>query len=281
MKAEPVTGALAHHGEGPMWDGSARVVRWVDMLAGDVLSMDPARGDVERLHVGTVAAAMRPRASGGLVVAVERGFAFVDVTRGAVETLPEVWSDPTVRMNDGGCDPQGRFYCGSMAYDSESGRGALYRLDVDQTVTMVLRDVTISNGLAWRADGATALYVDTPTGRVDELDFDAEAGTILDRRPFVAIDADGARPDGIALDADGGVWVALWGGGAVRRYDERGKLDAVVELPVRDVTACAFAPDGRLYITTSADGGDDAPRAGALFVIDVNVAGAPIGAFAG
>jgi sugar lactone lactonase YvrE len=281
MKAAPVTEALAHHGEGPIWDAAAGVLRWVDMLAGDVLAMDLARGDVERVHVGAVAAAVRPRASGGLVVAVERGFCFVDVARAEVETLPEVWSDATVRMNDGGCDPQGRFYCGSMAYDSAPGRGALYRLDVDRRVTIVLAGVTISNGLAWRADGATALYVDTPTRRVDELAFDPGSGSFVARRPFVTIDAGDARPDGIALDVDGGVWVALWNGSAVHRYDERGNLDAVIELPVRDVTACALDPEGRLFITTSADGGDEEPRAGALFAIDVGVAGLPVGAFAG
>src|SRR5262249_31766923 len=144
---------------GPIWDGVASCVRWVDMLNGDVLSMT-TDGTVSRRHVGTVAAAIRPRAQGGLVVGVERGFALLDSALATVTPLPEVWSDPCVRMNDGACDPQGRFYCGSMAYDNAAGRGALYRLDPDHTVATVLTEVTISNGLAWRADGRTALYVD-------------------------------------------------------------------------------------------------------------------------
>lgn len=278
--AEQVTGACAHHAEGPIWDDAAGCVRWVDMLAGDVLSLAPAGGQVERLHVGDVAAAVRPRLGGGLVVAVERGFALVDAG-GVVTTLPEVWSDPTVRMNDGACDPQGRFYCGSMAYDEAPGRGSLYRLDPDGRVTTVLGSVTVSNGLAWRADGATALYVDSPTQRLDELDFDAATGTFPGRRTAIAIDPDIGMPDGIALDRDGGVWVALWGGGAVHRYGPDGALDAVITLPARNVSACALDPGGRLFITTSAQADEDNAAAGALFMAEVGVAALPIGGFAG
>jgi len=280
-KAEPITDACAHHGEGPIWDTHHKCVRWVDMLNGDVLSLPVANGRVDRVHVGSVAAAIRPRVNGGLVVAVERGFALLDTDTGEVITLPEVWSDPSVRMNDGACDPQGRFYCGSMAYDNAPGRGALYRLDLDRTVTPVLTGVTISNGLAWRADGRTALYTDSPTGSIDELQFDAETGTFTARRPAIAIDIDGAVPDGIALDDDGGVWVALWGGGAVHRYDASGQLDAVVEVPVRQVTACALDGDGHLYVTTSAEGDEGNPAAGALYLADVGVGAPAIAPFAG
>ena len=278
--AEQVTGACAHHAEGPIWDDAAGCVRWVDMLAGDVLSLAPAGGQVERLHVGGVAAAVRPRLGGGLVVAVERGFALVHAG-GVVTTLPEVWRDPTVRMNDGACDPQGRFYCGSMAYDEAPGRGSLHRLDPDGRVTTVLEGVTISNGLAWRADGATALYVDSPTQRLDELDFDAATGTFSERRTAITIDPDIGMPDGIALDQDGGVWVALWGGGAVHRYDSDGVLDEVITLPARHVSACALDPGGHLFITTSAQADEDNAAAGALFMAEVGVAALPIGGFAG
>jgi sugar lactone lactonase YvrE len=251
------------------------------MFSGDVLSMEPSVGAIDRLQVGTVAAAVRPRQAGGLVVAVERGFALVEADNSRVVTLPELWSDDSVRMNDGACDPQGRFYCGSMAYDEAPGRGSLHRLDADYAVTTVLTGVTISNGLAWRADGGSVLYVDSPTRTVDEFDFDAASGTLRGRRRFVTVDAGDAVPDGIALDADGGVWVALWGGATVHRYDHRGVLDAMVELPVPHVTACALDPDGHLYITTSNAGGDDDAPAGAVFGADVGMAGLPIRAFAG
>lgn len=158
--AEQVTEVCAHHGEGPVWDAAAGVLRWVDMLCGDVLSMAPGDGGIARRHVGAVAAALRPRGGGGLVIAVERGFALLDPGASQPRTMPELWTDPSVRMNDGGCDPQGRFYCGSMAYDAAPGRGALHRLDPDGATHRVLTGVTISNGLAWSADGATAYYID-------------------------------------------------------------------------------------------------------------------------
>jgi sugar lactone lactonase YvrE len=279
MKAEQVTDAITHHGEGPMWDVAAERLRWVDMLRGDVLSMSLTDGRVERLHVGAVAATVRPRTNHGLVVAVERGFALVDASN-EVTALPQLWDDTSIRMNDGACDPQGRFYCGSMAYDAATGRGAVYRLNLDGSVATVLTGATVSNGLAWRADGTTVLYVDSPTARIDELEFDGDTGTFTERRQFVAVKSAHGQPDGIALDVEGGVWVALWGGGRVHRYDADGRLDQVIRLPVRDVSACAFAPDGRLFITTSADGGDTDPRAGALFCVETGLTGLTIGAFA-
>jgi sugar lactone lactonase YvrE len=275
---EQLTPACAHHGEGPIWDSSAGCLRWVDLLAGDILSLT-TNGTVERMHVGTVATAIRPRRDGGLVVGVERGFLLLD-SDGTAHALPELWADPTVRMNDGACDPQGRFYCGSMAYDNASGRGTLFRLDHDRTTAAVLDGVTISNGLVWRSGGTEAVYVDSPTQRLDLLEFDPDTGTFGDRRPLVEIGAEFGMPDGIALDADDAIWVALWEGGAVHRYLSSGSLDAVLEVPVRNVTACALA--GRdLYITTSAVDDPDNPSAGAVFRASVGIAGAPIGAFAG
>jgi sugar lactone lactonase YvrE len=276
IRAEQLTDPVAHHGEGPMWDPATRALHWVDMLAGDVLALHGDTG-LRRVHVGQVAAAVRPRAAGGFVVAVERGFAVLDESWAEVRPVVEVWTDPSVRMNEGGCDPRGRFYCGSMAYDAAPGRGALYRLDPDGSVEVVLSGVTISNGLAWSAGGAQVWYVDSPTQRVDVFDFDPDAGRFANHRPFVRIPVEQGAPDGIALDREGGVWVALWDGGAVHRYSPDGRLDAVVELPVRRVTACAFGgPDlDELYITTSREGvpAGEQPAAGALFVCRPGVGG--------
>jgi sugar lactone lactonase YvrE len=282
MIAEQLTAPLATHGEGPVWDADEGVLRWVDMLAGDILTLEPT-GAVTRRHVGDVAAAFRPRSGGGMVVAVERGFVVIDAD-GRAGPVHEAFTDATVRMNDGGCDPAGRFFCGSMAYDAAPGRGALYRFDPDGTVTRVLERLTISNGIAWTPDGSRVLYADTGTGRVDVFDYDVGSATLSDRRPVVHVDPDRGQPDGLALDAEGGIWVALWQGGAVHRYTAEGRLDAVVELPVRQVTACAFGgPDrDRLFITTSRlDLPDAEPGAGAVFVADVGVRGAPVATFAG
>jgi sugar lactone lactonase YvrE len=282
MRAEQITGSVAYHAEGPVWSDSWGGLRWVDMLAGDVLSL-AADATVRRRHVATVVAALRPRAGGGAVIGTERGFALEDAG-GAIEPLVDVWTDPAVRMNEGGCDPQGRFYCGSMAYDQRPGAAALYRLDPDGSVSVVLHAVTISNGLDFSPDGSTAYYVDTPTGRIDRFDYDI-AGNLSGRRAFVELPPGAGHPDGLTVDAEGGVWIALNGGGAVRRYTADGTLDGIVEVGARQVTACTFGGEGlrELFITTSRENlsPDEDPAAGSLFRVIPGVDGRPVRDFAG
>jgi sugar lactone lactonase YvrE len=280
MRAEQLTEPVAYHAEGPVWSERWGGLRWVDMLAGDVLSLEQD-GSVGRRHVGAVAAALRPRSRGGAVIGVERGFA-LEEPDGTLTALPELWTDAGVRMNEGGCDPDGRFYCGSMAYDRRPGAGALYRLDPDGSTRVVLEHVTISNGLEWSPDGSRAYYTDTATGRVDLFDYDREAG-LANRRPFV--DVEDGRPDGLTVDAEGGVWVALNHSGTVCRYTPEGAVDEVVEVPLRQVTACTFGGErlDQLYLTTSRENlppGED-PLAGSLFRAEVGVRGLPVREFAG
>jgi sugar lactone lactonase YvrE len=278
--ADIATDPLVHHGEGPVWVARDASLYWVDLLAGDVMQMD-GQGDITRHHVASVAAALRPRGGGGLVVAVERGFALVEPDW-TVRPLPEAFTDPAIRMNDGGCDPQGRFYCGTMAYDAALGAATLFRLDPDESVHVVLTDLTVSNGLAWRPDGTAAYYVDSQTQRIDVFDFDATAGAFENRRAVVEIDPRRGSPDGLAVDAEGGLWVALWDGAAVHRYAPDGRLEEVLELPTPRVTACTFGgPDlDDLFITTSALGLDGASKlAGAVFRARPGVAGLPAHSF--
>jgi sugar lactone lactonase YvrE len=283
-RAVQVTESCTYHGEGPFWDSRAGKLFFVDMLAGVVAEWDTS-GSVKRHVVGAVAAVVRARGRGGYVLAVERGFAFANDDFSVVETLPPVVADETVRMNEGGCDPQGRFYCGSMAYAETPGAGTLYRLNPDFGVERILEGVTISNGLQWSRDGSAVYYVDSPTGRIDVFDFDADTGAFSGRRLFVELDPTRGAPDGLAIDEEDGLWVALWGGAAVHRYDSQGRLSEVVELPVPKVTACTFGgPDGRtLYITTSRLGmsADEFPEAGALFSHRAGVRGAAPHAFSG
>jgi sugar lactone lactonase YvrE len=281
VRAEQLTGPVAYHGEGPVWSDSWGGLRWVDMLAGDVLSLT-ADGSVGRRSVGAVVAALRPRRSGGAVLAVEKGFALQDADGGLV-TLEPLWDGP-VRMNEGGCDPDGRFWCGSMAYDKSEGAASMYRLDPDGSVHVAWRDVSISNGLAWSPDASRAYYVDTPTGRVDVLDYDTSRG-LHDRRPFVTFEDGAGSPDGLTVDAAGGVWVAANGGGHVRHYDATGILDERVEVAARQVTACTLggADLDELFVTTSREGlhdGDD-PLAGSLFHVTGVAPGLPPLTFAG
>ena len=281
--AERFTAPCAEHGEGPFWDADAGRLLIVDMIAGAVLSVAPD-ATVERHHLASVAAVLRARRDGGYVLATEDRFLLLGPDLVAQAELPAVFDDPSMRMNDGGCDPQGRFYVGTMAYDESPGRGALYRLDPDRSVTTVLSGVTISNGLQWTRDGRTAYYVDTPTGRIDRFDVDPATGDLSGRRPFVEVAGPG-QPDGLAIDEEDAVWVALWGGSAVRRYTPDGRLDLVVDLPVSQVTACTFGgPDLRtLFVTTSQQGIEPGsqPDAGAVFRYEAGVRGAVPHAFAG
>ena len=262
-----------------MWSERWGGLRWVDMLAGDVLSLG-ADGSVGRRHVARVVAAIRPRRRGGAVLGIEHGFALEDAD-GTLADLSELWRDRNLRMNEGACDPDGRFYCGSMAYDKRPGAGALYRLDPDRSVRVVVHNVTVSNGLDWSPDGSLAYYNDTDTHRVDVFDYDTERG-LSGRRPFVETDG---RPDGLTADAEGGVWVAFADGGAVRRYSADGELDEVVELPVTKVTACTFGGPrlDELFITTSRENlqPGEQPLAGSLFRAVAGVRGLPVREFAG
>ncbi|MBV9195254.1 MAG: SMP-30/gluconolactonase/LRE family protein [Solirubrobacterales bacterium] len=278
MRAERITDPVADHGEGPVWSPSWGGLRWVDIPAGDILSLG-ADGTVGRRHVGSVVAATRPRRGGGAVIALERGFA-LEGADGGLAPLAELWTEDTIRMNDGGCDPDGRFYCGSMAYDQRPGAASLYLLDVDLTTHVVLTGLTVSNGLDWSPDGSRAYFNDTPTRSISVFDYDRQSG-LTGRRVFAAVDG---HPDGLTVDAEGGVWTALFGGGVVQRYSPDGKLDAVIEVPVKQVTACTFGGAGRteLFITTSREGlqpGED-PLAGSLFKAVPGVHGLPVREFA-
>jgi sugar lactone lactonase YvrE len=281
MQAEQVTDPVAYHGEGPVWSPRWGGLRWVDMLAGDVLSLDAA-GTVGRRHVSEIVAAIRPRRNGGAVLGIERGFALEDAD-GVLTRLDPVWQDESVRMNEGGCDPDGRFYCGSMAYDQRPGAANLYRLDPDGAVSTVLEGVTVSNGLEWSPDGSRAYYNDTATHRVDVFDYDPARG-LHRRRPFAEI-PDAGRPDGLTVDVDGGVWTALADRGQVWHFTADGRHDEVIDLPVGKATACTFggADLDQLFITTSREKlppGVD-PLAGSLFRADVGVSGLPVREFAG
>ncbi|MEV0945031.1 SMP-30/gluconolactonase/LRE family protein [Rhodococcus sp. NPDC049939] len=274
---EQVTDPCTQHGEGPVWHSGWNGLRWVDMLVGDVLIMDSASGEISRRHVGSVAAVVRPRSRGGAIVAIERGFAIANDDISDVRPLGEIWSDTNIRMNEGSCAPDGSFFCGSMSYDETPHAGTVYRLDPEGNVTVALTDVTVSNGMGWSPDGSTVYYADTPTQRIDVFDY--ADGTLSGRRTLTHIDPEKGAPDGLAIDSDGGLWVAMWGGGAIHHYTRDGALADVIELPVPRVTSCTFGgPElGELYITTSriATDLDAHPEAGALFRVPDVVPGTP------
>jgi sugar lactone lactonase YvrE len=280
---EQVPGSECHHGEGPCWADAWGGLRWVDMLAGDVMSLD-RQGAVARSHVGSVAAVIRPRVSGGAVVALADRFAVTDGDLARLTTVARLALGTGVRLNDGGCDPDGRFYCGSMASAETPRAGTFFRLDPDGSVRSLLDQVTISNGFDFAPDGSVAYYIDTPEQGIDVFDYSRAAG-LQNRRRWIDIPEEAGRPDGLTVDAEGGVWVALMGGSAVRRYSDAGTLDAVITLPVSQVTACTFGGPGldTLFVTTSRLGADMSaqPASGSLFAAQPGVGGLPCRPFAG
>ncbi len=283
MRAERITDSVAYHGEGPVWSTGWGGLKWVDMLAGDVLTLLPS-GEVTRWSSGdAVVAAIRPRAEGGMVLGIERGFALAN-TDGDVEQLDPLWAKGTLRMNEGACDPEGNFWCGSMAYDRASGAASMWRLTPDGEAREMLTGLTISNGLCWNADGSRVYFNDTDTYAVSVFDWTPEEG-LTNRRVFVDLRPEELRPDGLTIDAEGGVWIGLSNGGAVRRYDATGVLSEIVEVPVTKATACTFGGENldELYITTSRENleDDEQPAAGSLFLAHPGVRGLPTREYGG
>ncbi|MDX2595085.1 SMP-30/gluconolactonase/LRE family protein [Streptomyces sp. WI03-4A] len=241
--------ARAALGEGPTWDAATGRLLWLDVLGMRIHTYDPATGRrtvrTTEQHIG----AAKPRAGGGLVLNLRDGVGLLDPD-GAFRWLHH---EPVAgrRANDAAVAPDGSLWAGTMRYDEATGGGTLSRLTGDGDVRTVLPDVTVSNGTGWSPDGGLMYYADTPTRRVDVFDVDGD--TVRDRRTLVEIEEGAGFPDGLTVDAEGCVWVALWDGGTVRRYTPSGELDRVVPLPTPRTTACVFGgPDlTDLYITTA------------------------------
>ncbi len=286
---ECVLDAKAELGEGPVWDPVAACLYFVDITAGLVHRYDPETRSSRALPAGTMVGAVALTGAGDLLLAVRDGFIRLDPVTGLTRRIADVEADrPDQRMNDGKCDPCGRFWAGTMAFDERPGGGALYRLDTDGRVQTMLEHVTISNGIDWSDGGRLMYYVDTPTGSIDVFDFDVATGSIANRRSVARVEAGAGWPDGLTLDAEGCLWVALWAGGAIRRYSPDGALDRVVPVPVSHPTSCTFggADFGDLYITSAScaltpEARLQQPLAGGLFRCRPGVCGRPTHRFRG
>jgi sugar lactone lactonase YvrE len=274
-------------GEAPHWlRGSGELVR-VDVKRGLVLGWHP-RGDEWSIRVGGEIGAAIPREAGGWVLAVERELILLDPsgTRRAVAAVePDL---PANRFNDCQLDPAGRLWAGTMSRTRAAGTAALYRLTPGGEVEPVLSDLTISNGLGWSPDGELMYHVDSTAQRIDAFDFDRGDGALSGRRTLVSVDPEDGLPDGLAVDAEGGIWVCLFGGGELRRYSAAGKLDAAIRLPVAKPTCPAFGGPGleTLFVTTARDGQTarqlrQEPAAGGVLAVRPGVAGIPERSFAG
>lgn len=284
ISASVIGSFQAEWGEGPIWHGDRLL--YVDIEGKKVVEFDPATGSEKIIEVGERVGTVVPRASGGLVIAGDNGFSFLnpDTSRLTPVADPEPDKKPDNRFNDGKCDPTGRFWAGTISTVKKTGDAALYMLDADRQVHLKFPNVTNSNGLCWTEDTKTFYYIDTPTRKVRAFDFDNATGEIANER--IAIDTGhiNASPDGMAIDVAGNLWIAFCRGSAVVCFDpSNGRELERIPLPVTGVTACAFGgPELKnLYITTGQFKGQDEQDAGRLFVAEPGIAGLPSFAYAG
>lgn len=275
-------------GEGPTWDARSGDVMWVDIVGQQVhrRAVDTPRTTV---HLDAAVGAIAPCETEGWILALEKEIVrrSPDGTLHPLARFADADGRPPqtpIRANDAACDPQGRFWVGTMAWDATPDAGSLYRLDPHRgTFEAVLTGTTISNGIGWSPERDLMYYVDTATGGIDIFDFDPGSGDIHARRRFVEIPASAGVPDGLAVDIEGGVWVALWGGGSIHRYTPDGRLHTEVSIPCSQVTSCAFVGEhlDQLVITTARTSLDHLePTAGMTFMTDPGVRGLPVTPYA-
>ncbi|MFE1799722.1 SMP-30/gluconolactonase/LRE family protein [Streptomyces sp. NPDC059517] len=292
--------AEAALGEGPTWDADAQRLIWIDILGSRVFTYDPVSGRRTVLATEQHVGAAKPRVGGGLVVNLRDGIGLYGpdsvaapggspaggLAKPAADPQEFRWLRreivPGRRANDAAVAPDGSLWAGTMRYDEAPGGGTLTRVAPDGSAETVLDDVAVSNGTGWSPDGRLMYYIDSPTRRIDVFDVDGQQ--VSNRRQLAVVEEGDGFPDGLTVDADGCVWVALWDGGVIRRYTPSGELDRVVELPVPRPTACAFggADLTDLYITTARTGLEAPhPLAGSVLVVPGAGQGLPQPAFAG
>ena len=267
-------------GEGPSWDVKAGVLLWVDILGNRIHRSDVSAGTTQTRQFDDPVGAIVPTDDGRVLITTPRGLSVLDDIEAPEVSIASIEADdPQTRMNDGKCDPLGRLWTGTMAYDAASGAGSLYRVGSDLRSEVVLSDVTVSNGLAFLPDLSGAFYIDTPLHRIDRLALDG-SGLLRERSVLIDLQDAPGVPDGMTIDDDGCLWVAFCGGGQLRRITPEGTLDQVVPLPVSMVTSVEFGGPGGavLFATTGRYGLDDQqldaePMAGSVLAIDAGVTG--------
>ena len=289
MNLRCVLDAKAGLAEGPHWWAEKGVLLWVDIEASRVGLFDPVARSNRFLDLPSHVGAIVPTTVGDLVAATAQGFVRLDPDSGVVTALhdPEPGRSEH-RFNDGKCDPWGRFWAGTMAYDFAAGAGSLWRVNPDFSCIRQRHGLTISNGLAWSQDRGTLYFIDSPTRQVLAFPLTSSGDFSGEPIPCITIPEDwDAVPDGMCIDAEGMLWIALFGGGCVTRWDPlRGCLLERLALPCRQVTSCCFGGPNldQLFVTTARREMDAAaikaePLAGGLFQADVGVKGLPADCF--
>lgn len=281
--------AGAELGEGARWRRDTGAVQWVDITRGEIHVLEVETGHYSVVRVDEVVGAAVPRRNGdGWVVGLRDGVAVLDGAGRVVDRVAIDAERPTHRMNDGLCDTAGRLWIGTL---DEAGGGfadAVFRISPDLTVSLAVEGVGLSNGIGWSPDDSTMYRVDSARGAVYSCDFDVAGGTRGHEEIFTTVDPADGEPDGLTVDSEGFVWVAVWDGWHVRRYRPDGSLDFVLEMPVARPTSCVFggADMKTLFVTTASVGLSAASRAsqpwaGHVLACRTAVRGLPTNAFAG
>lgn len=288
-RCEPVSDVVTALGEGPFWEAKTGRVLYVDILGKAVLAYDTRSGHTEQWSTPEMVSAVFPAASGGYVLTLEHSVARCDARMRFLETVCELGDGPGNRLNDAKCDARGRMWLGSMNKDVRDASAALYRLDVDHSLTRVRDEVVVSNGIAWSPDSKVMYYTDTQTYRLDAFDYDLATASIANRRIVISLPYDNGFSDGMAVDVEGFIWLALWRGAKVVRIDpSKGRIVEEIPVPAYLATSVCFAgPDlSDLYITSATCELTDEqkgryPLSGKLFKVRTGTRGLVAAGFAG
>lgn len=292
-KLELVHDAKAILGEGPIWDERSGKLYWVNILGKSIQSFDPRSGNTKVYELDQYPGTLALKEDGGFVLAAQNGFYRLELNEDGTSDLEKI-ADPEEhlpgnRFNDGKCDPRGRFLAGTLSLKEDKGAGSLYRLNVDGTVDVLMNDLTISNGMAWSDDGTVFYFIDTPTMQVKAYSYNLDIGEVGEGRVVKDFTDELGAPDGMTIDDEGMLWVALYGGWGVVQIDPAdGKVLQKIDVPASNVTCCAFGGENldELYITTARQQLSDndlkeQPHAGGLFRYRPGVKGRPSFRFAG
>lgn len=282
LKPENVLAVRARLGEGPTWNHAQQVLHWVDIYNRRVHTFDPSSGEDTFIEVDTIVSGLFLEDQQHLVIAQENGLTRLNLQSGETTPLVAIEADrPHNRLNDVRADCHGRCWVGTMNNDEEP-QANLYRCDPDNSLHLMETGLSISNGLGWSPDWHTFYLTDSPRQVIYEYDFDAESGTISDRRPLINLSHESFYPDGLTIDAEGCIWSAMWEGWCVIRFDPAGQEMLRIPMPVPLVTSCTFGGKELtdLFITTASAGLSQAQlkqsfEAGDLFHVRTEIKGLP------
>lgn len=273
-EVELVIDSKSELGEGAIWNQKTGELMWIN-IKGKILNFyNPRTGNNKEMFTGQMIGTVVPSESGSVLVALQNGIYQFNPKTGSKKLLADPEEHlPNNRFNDGKCDPAGRFWAGTMSTVGEKNAGTLYCYEGDSTIHKMIENVSISNGIMWSADKTKMYYIDTPTRKVMGYDYNDKTGDISNAKVAVEIPAEMGHPDGMTIDVEGNIWVALWGGFAVGCWNPKtGKLIKTINVPAKNVTSCAFGDDdlGTLYITTAREGNNDEelakyPHSGGVF----------------